>query len=111
MAEYRHAAKGGFMGGAARGSGADKSEKLKQEEDDASQSSVPVFVVEADKLSVLETVGMAKLQVLRLGVVDVEATVNFSTKDGTAKAGQHYEHLDGSLKFAAGETQHEVFIK
>ena len=65
MAVYRHAAKGGFMGGGARGSG-EKSDKLKQEEDDASQANVPVFVVEADKLSVLETIGMAKLVVMRL---------------------------------------------
>jgi len=110
MAMYRHATKGGLMGGGARGSG-EKSDKLKQEEDDASQANVPVFVVEADKLSVLETIGMAKLVVMRLGVTDAEATVNVATADVTAKAGSHYEQLDQQLVFQPGETEHEVFIK
>jgi solute carrier family 8 (sodium/calcium exchanger) len=107
MAMYRHAAKGGFMGGGARG----KSEKLTAEQDMASTAGMPVFIVESDRLSVLETVGMAKLVVMRLGVTDVEATVNFATRDGTAKGGLHYESLDGSLVFAPGETEHEVFVK
>ena len=111
MAMYRHAAKGGFMGGGARGGGGEKSDMLKQDEDDASQSSVPVFVVEADKMSVLETIGMAKLVVMRLGVTDTEATVNLATADGGAKAGSHYEPLDQQLVFQPGETEHDVFIK
>jgi len=110
MANYRHAAKGGFMGGGARGNDK-KLEHLKQDEEEAHAAGMPVFMLESDKISVLETVGMARLVVMRLGVTDVEATVNFETKDGTAQRGLQFEYLSGSLEFAKGDTEHEIFIK
>ena len=111
MAAYRHAAKGGVMGGGARIDHAARKEQLKDDEALAESSGLPVFVMEAGKLSVLETVGMAKLIVLRIGNTDSPATVDFETKDGTAKAGSHYEHNSGTIEFAKGETQRDIFIK
>ncbi|MGB1595314.1 MAG: Calx-beta domain-containing protein [Promethearchaeia archaeon] len=99
------------MGGGARIDHAARKEQLKDDEALAESSGLPVFVMEAGKLSVLETVGMAKLIVLRIGNTDSPAAVDFETKDCTAKAGSHYEHNSGTIEFAKGETQRDIFIK
>jgi hypothetical protein len=54
--------------------------------------------------SVNEDAGTATITVTRTGNTDAATTVNYSTSDGTAKAGQDYAATSGSLNFTPGES-------
>jgi ABC-type multidrug transport system fused ATPase/permease subunit len=49
-----------------------------------------------------------ELSVLRIGDCSMPTEVDYSTRDGTARAGVKYEAIRGRLKFARGET-HKTF--
>ena len=97
------------MGGGARNDKKPVKQLFADEDEAALASGMPVFIIAAEKISVLETVGMAKIFVHRLGPEDCAASVNFETCDGSGKnaalAGKHYEHLSGTLEFGPGETE------
>jgi parallel beta-helix repeat protein len=57
----------------------------------------------ASNFSVNENAGFATINVTRTGNTDATTTVNYSTSDGTAHAGQDYTTTVGSLTFAPGE--------
>ncbi|MDZ7950918.1 PA14 domain-containing protein [Nostoc sp. DedQUE09] len=53
--------------------------------------------------------GTAKVIVTR-GNASAAASVNYTTLDGTAKAGSDYQAVSGSLSFAAGQTSNTIVI-
>ncbi|MDA9778114.1 Ig-like domain-containing protein [Rubripirellula sp.] len=83
-----------------------------------SPSVVSVTILEDDielffdpsSVSVNENAGTASLSVKRIGDVDAEVTVDFSTADGTALAGSDYTSASGSLTFAAGVSTQSVTV-
>ncbi|HEY5911103.1 MAG TPA: Calx-beta domain-containing protein [Verrucomicrobiae bacterium] len=60
--------------------------------------------------SVSEDVGQLVLGVRRQDDSPASATVDFTTVDGTATAGQDYIATNGTLTFAAGETHKEIVV-
>ena len=60
--------------------------------------------------SVYETNATFTLNVTRLSVTNVTATVDYATADGTALAGLDYIATNGTLSFAAGETNKTVTV-
>jgi len=61
-------------------------------------------------LKVIEDIGMITLTVLRTGGTAGNLTVDYSTVDGTALAGQDYTATAGTLNFSAGETSKTIQI-
>ena len=61
-------------------------------------------------LQVIEDVGMANITVLRTGGSVGTLTVDYSTSDGTALAGQDYTSTSGTLTFAGGETSKTIQV-
>lgn len=57
-----------------------------------------------DSYDVDEGAGFANLTVTRSGGLGVKATVDFSTSDGSAKAGVNYVKTTGSVTFNVGDT-------
>jgi hypothetical protein len=57
-----------------------------------------------------EDAGKAELTVTRTGATAGAASVAFATADGSAKAGQDYTAVSGTLSFAAGETSKRVEV-
>ncbi len=64
----------------------------------------------AAQYSVRETGGLATITVLRGDDLNVAATVDYATSDGTATAGADYTARSGTLHFAAGETTQTILI-
>ncbi|HEY5915214.1 MAG TPA: Calx-beta domain-containing protein [Verrucomicrobiae bacterium] len=60
--------------------------------------------------SVSEDAGQLVLGVRRQDDSPETATVNFTTVDGTATAGQDYTAMTGTLNFAPGETHKEIVV-
>lgn len=61
-------------------------------------------------ITVAENTGQAVLTVLRSGDSDTVVTVDFATRDFTAKAGTDYTATSGTLTFAAGQTNQPIAI-
>ena len=61
-------------------------------------------------LKVIEDIGMITLTVQRTGGTAGNLTVDYSTADGTAVAGQDYTATAGTLNFSAGETSKTIQI-
>ncbi len=61
-------------------------------------------------VSVGESNGSIPLNVVRSGGIGLAVTVNYSTADGTAKAGSDYTTAAGTLSFAPGETQKIITV-
>jgi hypothetical protein len=57
-----------------------------------------------------DTVGMLTVEVLRPAGATRPTTVEYSTVDGTALAGQDYSAVRGSLHFAAGELRKTITV-
>ena len=55
-----------------------------------------------------EGAGFADLTVTRSGGLGVQATVNYSTSDGTAIAGMNYVATTGSITFNVGEVSKTI---
>jgi len=64
-----------------------------------------VFVFEKDELEITESIGQLELKVARQSGARGKVGIPFATEDGTAKAGQHYEHVEGELIFANEENE------
>ena len=63
-----------------------------------------------DSFDAGEGAGSAQLVVTRSGGLDVSATVNYATSDGTAIAGNDYISSTGSITFAIGEVSKVIEI-
>jgi len=65
------------------------------------------------KYAVTENIGKAKVTLLRSGLTTCKASVQYATKEGTAKQGSDYEHAEGTMTFEKGETTKtlEISIK
>jgi Calx-beta domain/Carboxypeptidase regulatory-like domain/Beta-propeller repeat len=61
-------------------------------------------------IQVIEDVGIATVTVLRAGGTAGNLTVDYSTVDGTALAGQDYSSASGTLSFLGGETSKTIQI-
>ncbi len=64
----------------------------------------------APAYKVSETSGGARVLVTRLGDLSGEASVDFATSDGTARARSDYTPIFRSLRFAAGEGEKGIVI-
>lgn len=69
-----------------------------------SRKTFAVVEFQTPKYTVLENARVLKVPVSRRGDINVHAAVSFKTREGTAKAPQDYEHVEGRLEFRPGET-------
>lgn len=60
---------------------------------------------------VLVSAGQAVINVTRTGDLSVAATVQFQTKQGTAKAGKNFVGHSGQIVFAAGQTTQQISVE
>eukprot|EP00928_Gymnodinium_smaydae_P080653 TRINITY_DN64309_c0_g1_i1.p1 TRINITY_DN64309_c0_g1~~TRINITY_DN64309_c0_g1_i1.p1 ORF type:complete len:834 (+),score=198.48 TRINITY_DN64309_c0_g1_i1:171-2672(+) len=58
----------------------------------------------------IESVGEARVVVVRYGPKDVEAKVKYVTRDGTALDGSDYTKVEGEIVFGIDETEKEIKI-
>ena len=58
----------------------------------------------------IETAGFASVNVLRIGSTSGTNSVNYTTVDGTAKAGVNYQSLSGPLDFGIGESLRSIQV-
>lgn len=63
-----------------------------------------------DSYNVGEGDGFATLTITRSGGLGVSAAVDYSTSDGTAKAGVNYRNTNGSVTFAPGQVSKTIKI-
>ncbi len=70
----------------------------------------PKISMSSGDYSVAETAGSIDVQVVRIGPTNLTATVNYTTQDGSAVAGQDYTAVSGTIAFNAGELQKTVTI-
>lgn len=68
------------------------------------------FIISKSPVDVCEGDGHVTLTVQRIGGSDGEATVEFTTLDGTAIAGKDYTSVNGRLTFLDGETTKTITI-
>ena len=61
-------------------------------------------------IQVIEDIGVLSVTVLRTGGASGTLTVDYSTADGTAIAGQDYTSTSGTLTFNGGETSKTILI-
>ncbi len=64
-----------------------------------------VFQFETHEKEVTESIGVLELMVQRQSGARGKVGIPFSTEEGTAKPGQHYEHVEGELIFANEENE------
>lgn len=67
-------------------------------------------VISVGDVAVLEGGGFAAFDVVLSAPAGEAVTVDFATADGSARAGQDYQAITGSLTFAAGETRKQVLV-
>lgn len=67
------------------------------------EMAVPVVQAREDALRVI-------IPVARRGATDLEQSVEFTTRDGTAQAGRDYEPTTGTVRFARGERSRPIEI-
>jgi solute carrier family 8 (sodium/calcium exchanger) len=60
--------------------------------------------------AVVENCGVAKIVVVRKGCVSVKASCNFATREGTAKAGEDYDHKEGLIVFERNEVEKTIEV-
>src|SRR6266542_2578540 len=72
----------------------------------------PVVILSftASSNTVSETNGTISIDVSRSSVTNLSVTVDFATADGTALAGSDYVSTNGTLSFAAGETNKTITV-
>lgn len=68
------------------------------------------FLLESSSVAIDETNAVLAIRVLRTAGRDGPATVNYTTANGSAAAGQDYATAAGSLTFATGETSKTVNV-
>lgn len=64
-----------------------------------------IFSFEENEVEIVESVGTFELKVQRISGARGKVAVTYSTEDGTAKAGTHYEEAEGELMFENEETE------
>ena len=64
-----------------------------------------------DTYACVEGAGTLTIQVRREGAIDQPVSVLFDSIDGTAKAGEDFEKVSGTIDFAPGQTSHDITIK
>ena len=64
-----------------------------------------LFSFEDAEAEIVESVGTYELKVQRISGARGKVAVSYSTEDGTAKAGSHYEECEGELMFENEETE------
>ncbi|MBU2260274.1 S-layer homology domain-containing protein [Patescibacteria group bacterium] len=64
-----------------------------------------------DHYSVNENAGMATISVVRTGGKSGAVTVDYTVAEGTAKAGEDYEVVSGTLRFADNETSAILVVR
>jgi len=74
-------------------------------------ASKAVFEWKAMKVAVMENAGHVDLWVTRTGALDQTVSVDYITKDGTAKKDSDYHHVEGTLKFEPNMTEQMITIK
>jgi solute carrier family 8 (sodium/calcium exchanger) len=60
--------------------------------------------------SFLESVGQAKMVILRAGPTECKASVRYTTIEGTAKAGSDYDPVDAELVFEKEEVEKTILV-
>jgi len=90
-------------------------DKTKSEEQQAlleaqNDDAFPVFQFPTAHFSFLETVGNAKLSIMRMGKLDCDAKIAYETVDGTAKEGKAYSAAAGTLTFKPYESVKHVYV-
>jgi hypothetical protein len=74
------------------------------------QENDSAFVLTRSWLQVSATSRVAVLEVVRLGNTATEVSIDYSTRDGTARAGEDYAWTQGTLHFAAGQTRQQLSV-
>merc|ERR1719309_1364477 len=64
-----------------------------------------IFGFDDSEAEIVESVGVYELKVQRISGARGKVAIPFSTEDGSAKAGDHYESIDGELIFENEETE------
>ncbi|CAE7533788.1 Slc8a3 [Symbiodinium natans] len=64
-----------------------------------------------ENFAVLETVGLIKVPVRRTGNLSLSVHVDYSCRDGTAKKGEDYEAVEGTMTFLPQEAEKTIDIK
>ncbi|XP_023324230.1 sodium/calcium exchanger 3 isoform X1 [Eurytemora carolleeae] len=64
-----------------------------------------IFGFEDSEAEIVESVGIYELKVQRISGARGKVAVSYSSEDGTAKAGTHYEAVEGELLFENEETE------
>eukprot|EP00930_Biecheleria_cincta_P064239 TRINITY_DN497_c0_g1_i1.p1 TRINITY_DN497_c0_g1~~TRINITY_DN497_c0_g1_i1.p1 ORF type:complete len:862 (-),score=115.89 TRINITY_DN497_c0_g1_i1:178-2763(-) len=91
----------------AQGSG---SSKVLQPQGKASRLNPPRFGFAFDRFGILEKNTMVAVKITRLRNVEHMVFVNYKTRPGSARADEHFLHIEGSLKFEPGECHKEVYV-
>jgi len=65
---------------------------------------------ECDVYTVMENAVSVKAPVIRRGDTNTKVRVDYKTRDGTAKASLDYEHVQGTLEFAPGDSEQIVEV-
>jgi len=64
-----------------------------------------IFGFEDSEAEIVESVGVFELKVQRISGARGKVAIPFSTEDGSAKSGSHYESVEGELLFENEETE------
>jgi solute carrier family 8 (sodium/calcium exchanger) len=64
----------------------------------------------SEEYSFLESVGKAKMVIIRAGPTECQASVRYTTIDGTAKAGSDYDHVDEVVVFEKGDVEKTIMV-
>lgn len=78
--------------------------------DELPRSGVALLQFEQHKWAVLENAGRIVIKVRRTGVLDCTVTVQFKTRDGSAKAGEDYVQIEDEVTFLPNEIDKEIAI-
>lgn len=77
----------------------------------SSADTTAVFALSAKEYAVMENGASVTITVVRGGVLTGASSVNYATSDGSAKAGNHYTAVSGTLNFAANETSKTFVVQ
>jgi len=63
------------------------------------------------KMAILESAGTVDVVVMRHGALENTVSVDYATRDGTAKKGSDFEHMAGTLLFPPGVKDKTISVK
>merc|ERR1719427_475277 len=70
-----------------------------------------IFSFDEEEAEVVESVGTFELEVKRISGARGKVAVSYSTEDGTAKEGAHYEAVEGELIYCNEETTKTISLE